>query len=525
MRPPLSVAIAVLFLLGVPVSAQAQAFSPGTDALEDSLAPSAPTWRSLLAGPVNPGTYRLGPGDQLSLELGGRVTRMVPVLVDVEGRINVPDLGVLSVAGRTLEDVRGQLLSRLRPIYPGARVDVRLVQVREFKVYVSGQVRTPGAAVATHTTRASEILRGPFALLDGASRRNIELRHRDGRTQRVDLDEFALLGRTDSDAQLEDGDILVVPPTREWIHALGSFARAGDFEYVPGDSLAGLVALAGGVLPGVEPASGSLVRFVTPTTTDSIPVDLGVGRGAVGDLPLQPEDRVFARAPGDFMRTRNVTVFGEVRFPGPYALRPGEDRLRTLLARAGGPTSNAATGRIQVFRPGVSTSSRDIEFERLSRLTRGEMTDAEYMRFQTKLAAQQATFLVSADELGRGTGEFDVVLEAGDIVVVDRETQAVRVAGQVVRPALVAYEPNRSGEGYIQLAGGFTAHARRSDVRVTRASSNQTLALSDVKQIEPGDFIWVPEKKEANFWGVLKDAILVAGSVATVVLLFHNTTH
>ncbi len=59
-------------------------------------------------------------------------------------------------------------------------------------------------------------------------------------------------------------------------------------------------------------------------------------------------------------------------------------------------------------------------------------------------------------------------------------------------------------------------------MRVTRAGSNQTLLLQDARAIQPGDFIWVPEKRDINFWGVLKDVILVAGSVATVIILLRD---
>jgi len=106
--------------------------------------------------------------------------------------------------------------------------------------------------------------------------------------------------------------------------------------------------------------------------------------------------------------------------------------------------------------------------------------------------------------------------------VVDRETQSVRVAGEVQRPALLEFDGKRTGEEYIRLAGGFTSRASKGHVRVTRAGSNQSISLGEAKRILPGDFIWVPEKKDVHFWGVLKDVLVVAGSVATVVILIQN---
>jgi protein involved in polysaccharide export with SLBB domain len=474
-----------------------------------------------LAGPIDATHYRLGPGDLLSLELSGRTSRIIPLEVDPEGRINVPEVGVVTAGGRTLADVRQDLITRLGRMYKGVRVDLRPVRLRRFKVFIAGQVKSPGAALANGGMRASEVFLGTSGLLPDASHRNIELRRRDGTRLKVDLDAFAYMGRETDNPFLEDGDILVVPPKTGRIFALGAFGRPGEYEFSPGDSLSELIALAGGLLPSAE-ASGTLVHFVDPVTTESLLVDLPAVVRGVGDAVLGPQDRLYARQPVDFMRPRGVTLVGEVRFPGPYAVNEGVDRISTVLARAGGLTPVAAANRIQIYRPSTNGGQRDIEFERLSRLSRTEMTDAEYQVFKTKLASQQSAFVVSVAQLADPIGHFDVTIRDGDIIVVDRETEAVRVAGEVRRPSLIEYGPGRTAREYIELAGGFSDRAHRSKVRVTHAGSNQTLLLKDVKAIEPGDFIWVPEKSEVSFWSVLKDAITVAGAVATIVILVDN---
>ena len=175
-----------------------------------------------------------------------------------------------------------------------------------------------------------------------------------------------------------------------------------------------------------------------------------------------------------------------------------------------------------IFRPTAVVGQRDIEFERLSRLSRSEMTDAEYQTFKTKLASQQAAYIVDEAELARGRGDFDVLLKDGDLVVVDRALPVVRVAGEVQRPSLLEFQAGRAGRDYINLAGGYTQRADGGKVRLTRAGSNQTIYLREAKVIQAGDFIWVPEKKDINFWGVLKDVLLVSGSVATIVILLRG---
>jgi protein involved in polysaccharide export with SLBB domain len=476
---------------------------------------------ALLAGPIDPATYRLGPGDVLALELSGRTDRQSSIVVDAEGRIRVPEMGVVAVGGRTLEEVRHQVVSRLRGVYTGVRVELRLIAVRAFKVYVAGQVQAPGVTEATASTRASEVLRGALALLPEASRRNLELRRRDGSHLRVDLDAFSFLGRTEGNPYLEDGDVLVVPTRRERVYAFGAFARPGEYELAPGDRASDLLELAGGLVPGADGSSGRLVRFVSATALDSIPLALPPA-GEAGNPELLHQDRLYVRELPEYRRVRNVTVSGEVRYPGVYPVREGDDRLMGLLGRAGGLSEWAAGDRILIFRPTVVAGQRDIEFERLSRLSRSEMTDAEYQTFKTKLAAQQAAYIVDIAQLERGRGEFDVLLKDGDLVVVDRALPVVRVAGEVQRPSLLEFQAGRSGRDYIQLAGGYTQRADGGKVRLTRAGSNQTIYLREAKVIQPGDFIWVPEKKDVNFWGVFKDVLLVSGSVATIVILLRG---
>jgi protein involved in polysaccharide export with SLBB domain len=149
------------------------------------------------------------------------------------------------------------------------------------------------------------------------------------------------------------------------------------------------------------------------------------------------------------------------------------------------------------------------------------MTSSEYLSFRTKLASAQTTFLVDATALDPG-GARDVVLQPDDVVVVDRISASVRVSGVVLRPGLVRYSPELDGRDYIRLAGGFAKGAGKGATRVTRATTGQTLRLGDVERIEAGDLIYVPEKPDRNILAGLRDVIVVAGGIATVVIAFRR---
>jgi protein involved in polysaccharide export with SLBB domain len=152
------------------------------------------------------------------------------------------------------------------------------------------------------------------------------------------------------------------------------------------------------------------------------------------------------------------------------------------------------------------------------------MTDAEYQSFRTKLAAAQSNYLVNAEalEAGDGSSQRNVLLQDDDLIVVDRREHAVRITGRVRQPGLVEYNPAFRGKDYVERAGGFAKGASPGKARVTRASSGQTVLLKDAGPIDPGDLIYIPEAPERHLVSSLRDLLIAAGSIATIVIAFRR---
>jgi protein involved in polysaccharide export with SLBB domain len=280
--------------------------------------------------------------------------------------------------------------------------------------------------------------------------------------------------------------------------------------------------LAGGLRPEARFDSVVVVRFRGATALDTLYADLGAIRaGSAADLPLAADDRVFVRPQPEWHPTRQVRVDGEVRFPGTYAIEEGKNHVSEVIAWSGGFTDKAARSNVRLERL-LSGTTPDVEYERLSRLSRSEMTNSEYQTFRSKLALRQAAYLLDFSRGAPQPPQSDVLLKDGDRIEIGRLELAVRVDGLVRRPGLVAYQAGLGVSDYVRLAGGTTARAASGDMRLTRAGSGATQYARDVKRVEPGDFIWVPEKKDVNFWVVLRDVVIVAGQVATVVLVVHQ---
>jgi protein involved in polysaccharide export with SLBB domain len=479
-----------------------------------------------LEGAVDPATYVLGPGDGLILSLVGRIALGAPLDIDPEGYVWMPEFGRLRLAGLTLDQAREEARRRFKSDTRGVQIHLRLVRLRRFKVYVLGEVNQPGAVEASAVTRVSEAIRRAGGLTPRASQRNIELRLKDGASRAVDLVRFQRLGELAANPQLGDGAVVNVPPQHRTIALHGPVSYPGYLEHRRGDKLSDLLALGGDFDPSAVLDRAILMRYTDDAHTDSIPVDLAAVRRGATDFELQEGDRLFVPALSEYHVDRNVSISGAIARPGTYPLDEGVDRVSDLVRQAGGLTADANARSVLVVRASRSKQPNDPEFERLSRLSRSEMTDNEYQTFQTKLATSRAAHAVDLSPLAEGSGnrnaarERDILLEPGDAVIVERKSHAVRVTGEVRRPGFFSYDPESSGSDYVRLAGGFTGRASKGSIRLTRSVSGQTLLLKDAGAVEPGDLIFVPEKRDGNFWAVVRDIILVGGSVATIVIAF-----
>jgi len=469
------------------------------------------------AGPVDPKTYVLGPGDQLELNLWGRIDRTVTLDVSPEGKVFIQGRGAVDVGGKTLAWARDRVLKAIADQYVGVHAELRLVRLRTFKVYLTGAVKTPGAVEVTSATRASEPLTA-VGLADNASRRNIVLRHADSTTTRIDLDAFDRLGRLDLNPMLVDGDVIQVPAEREHATIAGAVPRWLDSEIAPGDNIETLVQLAGGLTTSATPEQAFMVRFQNGTERESLSVDLTSPTALA--MPLRDGDRLFVPYKPEYHFLPSVEIAGEVEHPGTFPITTGRHRISDLVGWAGGfrPTANRAA--VHLIRGGPNTPGAtkevDPEFDRLVRLSRNEMTESEYTKLETKLAEQKNTFTIDWSRLQPGSAT-DPLLQDGDVVRVDRFIPTVRIEGQVKRPGYVDYAPGRTLSEYIELAGGFTERSARSSVRVSRSMTGQIIPARSIKSVLPGDFIWVPERRDIDAWTAFRDIVTVVGQVAVII--------
>ncbi len=193
-----------------------------------------------------PGNYVIGSGDQIVLTMWGRINEEHQLLVDRDGKIRIPRIGPMFVAGFGFRSVEKKLVERIQTI-EGVNASVTMGPLRSVSIFVVGEVRNPGQ----YTVSAlSNVVGALFA--SGGITRNGSLRHvklmRNGKTVTTfDLYQFLMFGDNFNKVRLKAGDVIMVPVLRKMAAIAGNVRRGALYELEGKTSLSDLISLAGGL--------------------------------------------------------------------------------------------------------------------------------------------------------------------------------------------------------------------------------------------------------------------------------------
>jgi protein involved in polysaccharide export with SLBB domain len=474
-----------------------------------------------LAGPIDPASYRLGPGDLLFVLWTGRVSRSDRVEVGPAGDLFLSEMGTLQVAGQTLEAARLAILDRLRRVTRDVRVEVQLARPRRFRVYLGGSVARPGPVEAVGGSRLSDVL-GPADLLAGGSRRNIAVRRRDGTAELADLERVLRLGDRSRDPWLSDGDAIVVPWATEFVRVAGAVPLPGQLERRSDDSLGTILRLAGGLRPETAPDLAQWVHWSTAAVPETLAFDVRDALAGRFGGSVAHGDGVFVRALPGYRLTGEVLVAGDVARPGGYPVSPEGTRLSEVVEAAGGFLPSADSTGILIVRASHAAAPGAQEFERRSRAIQQELTVSEFEADRALHAGRSEVVRVDWSVRGRSGRETDPLLRDGDVVRVERLVRSLRIDGQVARPGLLPWTPGLSAGDAVRQAGGFTAKAWRGHEQVTRAGSAHTVLARSAGELKPGDFVWVPMRPEDSVWRRAGALLGGLAQIATIIIAIRS---
>jgi protein involved in polysaccharide export with SLBB domain len=218
------------------------------------------TFAPLDMAPV-PADYVIGPGDELRIRVWGQISIQDNVRVDRSGDVFLPQVGPVHIAGLAFSQLDGHLRSAIGRVYHNFDLTADMGQIRAIQVYVSGQARRPGVyTVSSLSTLVDALFASGGPSVQG-SMRHIQMRRANAVITDFDLYNLLIDGDKSKDVKLESGDVLFIPPVGAQAAVTGSVKHPAIYELIAGESLAGLVANAGGVSTIASGARISIERI------------------------------------------------------------------------------------------------------------------------------------------------------------------------------------------------------------------------------------------------------------------------
>lgn len=324
----------------------------------------------------------------------------------------------------------------------------------------------------------------------------------------------------------------------------GAVRNGGTFNYYEGLTVKDLILKAGGFNEAANNSSVEISRRIKNPDltnlnfrqTEIISINLSQGlSSAGGETLLQPYDMVNVRSEPGYNTPRVVYIEGQVMNTGRYVLETSNERLSSLLARAGGFKNSADSSSITIRR--FVNSSLTLQ-ERQTIVERMLHIDSDSIESNSRL---RETFLRNVELLGVNAdiirknpgGNDDLILEAGDLITVARASNLVRVNGEVYHPTLLPYSDHESARYYVKRSGNFTNNARKSQVFVIypdgkAKSVRRFLFFKSYPSVTPRSEVFVPSKDKNNKrtfgpgeWIAVSSII---ASLATLIVAVVNAT-
>lgn len=396
-----------------------------------------------------PRNYPLSAGDELQINVWGDSELNLKLTVSPDGTIIIPNLGPVSISGLTVEQAENRIRQELGKIMtnlvdgsePNTFVSVGLGKIRSIKVNIVGEAVTPGTYTLPSLASLFNALYAAGGVNDIGSLRNIRVYRNNKEIANLDVYDYLLNGKYDTNIRLEDNDMIIIEPYDQLVNTKGKVKRNRTFELRKGETLSDLLKMAGGFTGDaftedvtIKRKSGSRYQIAT-ITEDDFPT-----------FVLHDGDSLLVDSVIPFYDNR-ITITGAVWRPGEYELSPRVHTVKQLIDQAAGLKGDEFIGRAHITRLNPDFTSTVIAID-VQEILNGKAPDIE-------LQKEDKLHIPSLFEL--------------------REPYTIKVGGAVNNPdTVIPFSKNMTVEDAIILAGGLQESASTINVEVARRIKNPT---------------------------------------------------
>ena len=403
---------------------------------------------------ATPDDYRLGPGDEVYVDVWGASQQRFECTVSPEGVINIENFGPVQVSGLTVAQTNARLRSTLGARYAGSDVRLTVGQTRTITVDVMGEVKTPGTYTLSAFSTVFHALYMAGGTNDIGTLRNIKVFRNGRQITTCDIYDYILNGNMKGNVRLQPGDVVVVGSYECLVQVTGKVKRPMYYEMKSTESVGTLLRYAGGF---TGDAYDQLVRLIRKSGGQLSVFSLDEFER--GNFQLADGDSVAVDS--TLQRYRNmVEVKGAVFRTGKYQMDGSITTVRQLIEAAGGLCEDAMKTRAVLHR----------------------LTDER--RLQVVQVDLQGILAHTAP---------DIALRNEDVLFIPSRSyligeQKLSIHGEVVYPGEYDFAENTTLEDFILQAGGLTDAASLVKVDVSRRIRNQLATESSDKIAESYTF-------------------------------------
>lgn len=390
---------------------------------------------------ATPPNYRLGPGDEVIIDIWGTSQNTIRQEISPDGTINIEKIGPVNLSGMTVSQANEHLKRVLGKTYsgldtPGGDLEIRLTlgNSRTIQINVMGEVLQPGTYALSSFSTVFHALYRAGGVSPIGSLRNVQVTRGGKTVAKVDVYDFIMKGKTQDDIRLQEGDVIIVPAYEALVKIKGNVKRPMKYEMKHNESLATLINYAGGF------SSDAYTRSLRVIRQNGEEYEINTVKEInFGTYTLHNGDEVTAEAILQRF-TNRLEVRGAVYRPGLYQLNGEINTVRALITEAKGLRGDAFTNRAVLKRE------------------REDLT----------------TEMISVDVHGIMAGSSpDVPLQKNDILYIPsihdlEDFGDVSIYGEVARPDQYTYSANMTLEDLIIRAGGLRESASTVRVDVAR---------------------------------------------------------
>ena len=503
---------------------------------------------------IDPDEYIVGPGDELHINIiSSNETFDHSLVISPTGQLLIPSVGMVDCNKLKLSQLVKEVKREIKSWSTNVRINVELINIREFRILVLGQFDNAGYFIVTPMTKVSDLfnqiktehnqkakeaikvnkessfsetfgMRSRIAVddfynrklgleeepdndLSHLSKRNIQI-FRGKDTIKVDLEKFKVNGNQELNPYVQQEDVIKIPYAKRFFTVHGGVQKPGKYEYKSGDKILDAVIIAGGFHPDAVVDSISLIRTNLPNDTKSI---YFTQKQCELEF-LEPEDHLMVPYSYNEDPHEIVEIVGEINYPGTYPIKIGTTTISDIIRLAGGFLPSADSSKIYINNKTI-VKIPDRELERILLKDEINRSIEEKAYVKARIRTEKGALETSLNTIKNN----NYLVTSDDVIFIQKYFPYVEVIGAVESPGRYPFSSANNANDYIKLAGGVTKNASRKRF-VIKSTTGQRLKVSRNLDLQYGDVVFIPEKVDYNEWYAAKE--LVSALYQTTLLVY-----